>query len=197
MFKYLLRLVTLSFIFLTVAFYQESAQALVEARLHYHLQSIDTDVIRPSGPSLSNLTGIGVDVIASPPIIPLAFGLRYEWLGGKKSHQTNSDRVEADINRLSALVSYRLIDSLILLGLIGTFGIHEEGTTVVTTRGGSPQKFKGDIKNSYSIGVEGGVKLLSYSLGAELGFSKLVDKGVRPNQKYQGAYAKVFLGFGF
>ena len=178
----------------------ESAHALVELRANYSTQIVKPDRITKRAPKLSSFGGLGIDAIVSPPLFPLAFGLRYEMWESKKS---NSDfgKVEVDITRLSALLSWRLVETLVFVGVIGTFGLSHEGKTVLTssqnTFRGDPQKFNIRINSSYSLGVEGGVQLGRYLLGAETGILSMVDRGIGPKQKYEGIYGKVHVGVNF
>ena len=180
--------------FTTILFYQESTYALLEARIHYNLQSVQSSATQSSVPRPSSLNGIGADVIVSPPLFPVSFGLRYELLGSQDS-SSDFDHVEWKVSRLSGLISYRFIDTLVFGGFIGTVGLSENIKTIVK-RNNPFQRDEGGTL-SYSIGVEGGVKLLFYSMGLELGFSHLKDKGLDPHQTYQGIYTKIHVGMGF
>ena len=168
----------------------------MEFRLHYHLQGIEPDRIQPLAPNLSYFDGIGADLIVSPPFIPVGVGLRYEALGSA-GFRDSFGRIESNFNRLSGLVSYRVLDTFIYLGLIGTIGFDVSGETTLSSKGQADQKLKVDADGSFSVGIEGGVKALICSLGAEIGYMVLEDKGVAPSQDYGGVYSKIHFSLGF
>ena len=157
------------------------------------------------GLKLSELKGLGVDGIISLPLFPLAFGLRHEALGARGHVSVKSEgnsisgdeggKVDVDLKRTAALLSWRIIDTLFFIGAIGTFGLHHEGQTQIVFDG-ETRKFKSDISHSYSLGIEAGGKLLGWLFGAEVGHFTIADKGVG-RIKYGGTYGKIHLGVDF
>ena len=71
---------------------------------------------------------------------------------------------ETKMKRVAALVNYRIIDLIAYLGVIGTVGV---STNLETQILGTTTKY--DDRLNYSIGIEGGINLGIFSVGAELG----------------------------
>lgn len=183
-------------VFLFLLFYQNPAHALIEVRLNYGGQGVKPDRLHPNVPQVSSLSGWGVDAIVSLPLYPVVFGLRYEMLQDKKEHKAFG-QIEVDFKRLSLLLGWRPIDRLFFVGAVGTLGLAHGGETRAMPREFPPQKFKSDISHSYSLGIEGGVKLTRYFVGAEMGTFSMIDKGTQSHQKYEGVYFKLHLGINF
>ncbi|MCC7405903.1 MAG: hypothetical protein IT288_16020 [Bdellovibrionales bacterium] len=172
----------------------QPASALIQIRASYGLQTVNPDQIG-SYPTLSKLTGMSADLIISPPLFPLAFGVRHEILGSEESNSYG--KLSVDVTRTSGLVSFRLLDTLIFVGAIGTIGVSHGGETKLEISGGGTTTADNDISGSYSVGVEAGVKLVGFLVGAELGYMGLTT-GKSPNeQKLDGAYTKVHVGLDF
>ena len=179
---------------LSLMAYAPKVQALVQIRANYGLQTVSPDQVG-SFPTLSKLTGFGGDLIISPPLFPLAFGIRHEIM---KAEESNSDgKFNLDLTRTSGLVSFRLIDTLIFLGAIGTVGVSHSGDQTFEVIGVGTTTTKNDISGSYSVGVEGGLKLVGFLVGAEVGYMGLKIGGSGAEQKLDGAYTKVHLGLDF
>lgn len=170
------------------------AQALIQIRASYGLQTVNPDQIG-SFPALSKLTGFSGDFIFSPPLFPLAFGLRHEIM---KAEESNSyGKLTMDLTRTSGLVSFRLIDTLIFVGAIGSVGISHGGEQKTEITGVGTTTYNNDVSGSYSVGVEAGVKLIGFLVGAEIGYLGLKVGGTGTEQKLDGAYTKVHLGLDF
>lgn len=190
-FRHALMLLTLSL------FMGSPAQALIEFRGHYGLQVSKPD-LQANLPAVSSLKGFGADVIVSPPFIPLAVGLRYETLSQEESNSYGL--VKIDYNRVALLGGLRLIDTLIFLGPIASMGVtHGGNVKVQIPKGNTVYNEKNDVNLSYSVGVEGGVKLLGLLVGAEVGYLALKIKGSGTTQdaKLDGVYTKALIGFAF
>ncbi len=170
------------------------AQAIVQVRAHYGLQTVNPDQVS-SFPAFSKLSGYGGDLIISPPLFPLAFGVRYEQMSAEESNSYG--KITMDLNRTSALLAYRLIDTLIFAGAIGTYGLNHGGEQKLDVTGVGITKVKNDVSGSYSIGVEGGVKLIGFILGAEVGYLGLNITSSSAKQKLDGVYTKLHLGYDF
>lgn len=188
-------------------FFSMNASALVEARVTYGMLASKPDLQQLSFGGMSDIPaaaanyGIGADAIVVLPIIGLGAGLRYENLGFKFS--SNGIDYKSSASRTALLVNYRLINTLLYLGPIFSYGIsHSNNITV--TYGGSTADLTPDSSSSYTIGLEGGSKIGGFLLGAELGYENfqwktLKDKNgtltTEPNLDMNGTYAKVILGF--
>ena len=168
------------------------ANGLVQFRGSYGLQTVKPDQISTL-PTYSKLTGYSADVIISPPLFPFAFGLLHEIMGTEESNDVG--KITVDVTRTSGLVSMRLIDTLIFIGAIGTVGLAHGGDLTVEVSG-LKTTTENDISGSYSLGVEGGVKLVGFLVGAEVGYMGLKLKGTT-DQKLDGAYTKVHIGYEF
>ncbi|MBK7843622.1 MAG: hypothetical protein IPJ71_08005 [Bdellovibrionales bacterium] len=179
---------------LSLMAYTPKVQALVQIRANYGLQTVSPDQVG-AFPTLSKLTGFGGDLIISPPLFPLAFGIRHEIM---KAEESNSyGKFNLDLTRTSGLISFRLIDTLIFLGAIGTIGVSHSGDQTFEVIGVGTTTTKNDISGSYSVGVEGGIKLVGFLVGAEVGYMGLKIGGSGTEQKLDGAYTKVHLGLDF
>ena len=174
---------------LIILLFTTQAMAIVQFRGHYGLgqpegyennsQSVDT-------------TGLGADVIISLPLIPIVFGLRYENLTTDETFGAIQD--EIDLNRIAILGGYRVIDTLLFVGVLGSFGIINDGE-ITRTIGGVSNTSEIDMSTSLTLAVEGGVKLNDFILGLELGYMIGEDKD--NNFEYNGTYGKALLGYEF
>ena len=172
----------------------QPAHALFQLRASYGLQTVDPDQVG-SFPTFSKLTGFSADFIFTPPLLPFGFGLRHEMLGSEESNSYG--KLEVDITRTSGLVTFRLIDTLIFVGAIGSIGISHGGETTLAISGGGTSTVDNDISGSYSLGVEAGVKLVGFLVGAEVGYMGLEIGDSSAKQKLNGAYTKVHVGLDF
>jgi hypothetical protein len=173
---------------LIISFLPLSSQALIEFRLGGGVNNFSDD-------GIDKATNLTADFIFQPPLITdLGLGLRYETMN--MDFNTTGGGGDADFDRLSFLVNYRFIDTLLYFGVISTVGIKTDYERHV---GGANVSY--DDKLNYTAGIEGGVHLGLISLGGELG--KMWAKFTPPtgstlgNQSLNSTYAKVFIGFGF
>jgi hypothetical protein len=187
--------------------YTEKAHAIIEVRASYGVDTtspadLNNNATANGVPTVGALTGFGIDAIVSPPLFPLGFGLRYESIGQTATVGANSAGV--NYTRVSALIDYRVIDTLIFLGAIGSLGLTHTNSVNFNVNGNS-QNYTGGSTSSYSVGIEGGAKLLGFMAGAEVGYQSYVNTGLTNangsalNGKLDlsGSYAKVLIGFGF
>lgn len=161
-----------------------SSQALLEIRAGYGKNMFDEDTY--SGLTLDDASGYNLDVIFEPPLLTdLGIGLRYEKMG------FDFGPGEADWTRLSALINYRIIDFIGYLGFIGTIGISND----FETKFGGATNTNFDEKLNYTIGIEGGVNLGIFSIGAEVGkmFAEIENPGA-PDIDLNSTYAKILFG---
>jgi len=192
------------------------AHALFEARLTYGLLSSKPDLgaiytgSSSEVPSIAPNYGVGVDAIFVLPAIGLGFGARYENLGFKIS--SNGLEYKSSSTRTALILNYRIINTLIFLGPIVTYGISHSNNIKWSV--GAPglsvaQNVAADISpassSSYTVGVEAGANLLGFNVGVEAGYetfkwNKMTDSnGVltsTPDLDFGGSYAKVLFGFG-
>lgn len=158
------------------------------------------------GPEMSKQDTITIDAIVKIPMIPIGFGLRHEGFTEERSAFAEDMNLKA--KRVSLLFNYRFIDTLFYAGAIGSYGISHDLTLAIPT---DPEKITSDSAKSYSIGVEGGLKLGLFRIGAELGQQSLVFDnlkaidGLVPNKNglnineidMSGMYYKLMIGVGF
>lgn len=161
-----------------------SSHALIEIRAGYGKTMFDED--NYFGAQLDDATGYNLDVIFEPPLLTdLGLGVRYE----KMSFDFGAG--EADWTRIAALINYRIIDFIGYLGVIGTVGISND----FEISGGGLTNSNFDEKLNYTIGIEGGVNLGIFSIGAEVGkmFAKVEPAGL-PDIDLNSTYAKILFG---
>lgn len=193
-------------------FTAERAQAIAEVRAHYGLAKGSPDAYNKGyfdfqdGPKLEEQKVLGADALIMLPAFPLGFGLRFEGMEEKRSQF--GQKVQMDLARLAVLVNYRLIDTLFFAGPIASYGINHRLEFAIPTE---PEKISSDSSSSYSIGIEGGVKLLLARIGAEVGYQSLKFKSLKeldgtPWDKnglaigeidLSGVYYKLLVGVGF
>lgn len=184
------------------------ARDLFEARVSYGLLNANPnmDSLCPScatsAPSVTPAYGLGADGILTLPLpfIP-GIGLRYEnmELSTSKSGQDH----KANFSRTALLLNWRPIDNLIFVGPVLTYGLSHSTAFDVTEFGVKKASFSSDSVKSYSVGLEAGVKLIGFSVGAELGYQDFRwddatdSTGNAPKQdiNMSGTYGKFILGF--
>ncbi|MGE0632883.1 MAG: hypothetical protein AB7O96_10765 [Pseudobdellovibrionaceae bacterium] len=180
--------------------------ALIDLRLTYGINTVNanlSDLGAGDEPKPVPLTGLGGDFIFSPPLVPLGFGIRYEKMGAKAASDDFS--VQMDMTRTAAIVNFRIIDTLIMVGPIFTFGLNHPNTFEVKNGSTTLAKFESKKASSYSAGLEVGLKV-PFLLGIELGYMSMTAKdaenkttptAAKEDIDLSGGYTKVFLGFGF
>lgn len=180
------------FIFVVIALLLPlSSQALVEARVGYGIPTFDDSY---SGMDLKSGKALNLDVIFEPPMITdLGFGLRYETLSFDFD-SGGTTVAEAKMDRIAALVNYRIIDLIAYLGVIGTVGFSNN----FETESGGTTTTDYDEKLNFSIGLEGGVNLGIFSVGGEVGklFATVKSPG-NPDISLDSTYVKVLVGLDF
>ena len=177
-------------IFITILpflFLSWPAQALLEVAVGYGGHS-PTDTSQGDA-SLKIMHGWNIDAIGEIPMVPVGLGLRYETMG-MALNQLAQNSSTTRLNRLSALVNYRLIDMIAYLGFIGTLGLSSK------IRGKIFDTMELDYRSpwNFSLGLEGGVNFGFLGLGGELGynFAKYKsEKSVPTTLDMNGLYFKV------
>ncbi|HEX7672970.1 MAG TPA: hypothetical protein VF412_02295 [Bdellovibrio sp.] len=188
----------------------QEANALVDLRLNYGLLVSNTDLnaLCPtcggSIPSIVPTYGLGGDIVVNLPI-PLVpgFGLRYENLGLTASG--NGIDFKASSSRTSLLLNYHLIDTLIYLGPIATYGLSHSVSMKATQNGTDQADFGGGSQTSFSLGLEGGVHLAEFIVGGEVGYLDYRWKNAKDSTgnagtqdiNLSGAYLKFAVGYSF
>lgn len=188
-------------------FVSTTAHALVEARLTYGLLMSKPDYAplytgALTLPGAAANYGVGVDALAFIPLTGWGFGVRYENMGATAS--AGGLEFKSTATRTSVLVAYRIIDTIIHLGPIFSYGLsHTNGMKVGDGTLGFD--WKPGSSSSYSVGLEAGLGLGLFLLGAEAGYQNMKWNSMKdgtgtsantPNTDMSGTYAKVFFGFG-
>ncbi len=201
------RLLLFVFTIMTGSLLSVPAHAVFEARLTYGLLASKPDLGplfpgQSSLPAIAPTYGLGADVIISPPLFPVGFGVRYENMGVNASQ--SGLEFKANYTRTALLLNYRLIDTLIFLGPIASYGLSHSGEIKAITNSVETANLSSTKISSYSIGLEAGVKLIGFHVGAEAGYEdfrwkeahdktgNLADQDINMS----GSYVKVLLGFG-
>lgn len=184
------------------------ARDLFEARVSYGMLNANPNMdslctsCATSAPSVTPAYGLGADGILTLPLpfVP-GLGLRYEnmELSTTKSGQDH----KANFSRTALLLNWRPIDNLIFAGPVLTYGLSHSTDYKVTEFGVQKASFSAGSAKSYSVGLEAGVKLIGFSVGAELGYQDFRwgdatdSTGNAPKQdiNMSGTYGKFILGF--
>ena len=189
-----------------------SSYALFEARITYgpYLTSGDpvSDICSGNAactgtlPSKLPLPFTGADVLVKIPLIPFGFGLRYEKLTASGS--SSNMQADATFNRTAVLINYRLIDTIISVGPILSYGLTHSGSLSMSLNGNKILDYTASSGESYSLGIEAGIKpliVIPLKIGAEAGITQFKYKnvtdsigGAAKNIDLGGNYIKVFLG---
>lgn len=183
------------------------AWSLVEARLTYGALASNpnlSDVYTGTNaiPSATLNYGLGGDFIFSPPLTSLGFGMRYENLGLKLSG--NGLDFDSSLTRTAVIVNYRIINTLLFVGPIFTYGLSHTNSMKISVNGNQISNFSSSSPSSWSAGVEAGAKLVGIMVGAEAGYQSLLLKDATDsmgavsgskNIDLSGSYLKLIVGF--
>jgi hypothetical protein len=177
--------------FVALFFVSLNAQALFELRAGYGVQTPADDQVGAN--TLTSMGGFNLDAIVELPMVPVGLGLRYENLGSDLEFFGQAV-ASSTFERTSLIVNYRIIDLFLYFGLIGTLGLVNDYTAEFTGLG----ETKWDADLTYSVGVEGGVSLGLFMVGAELGYMAAnLEANNQPDVDVSGIYAKALVGVGF
>lgn len=180
---------------------------LLELRVGAGINSASDDAfekevndIGNNGISTDDFENFNADIFFNIPAFPIGVGLRQEWLNLDES--SNGDSLEVEVSNTSLLVDLRLIDTVFYVGPIVAIGIPT--ADIDFSDGGSHIKDSVDGSNpSYAAGVEAGVHLGSFIVGAEVGYQSIelessdTAGGVSGKFDLSGTYGKVMLGLSF
>lgn len=163
-----------------------------------------TELSSPPEPVSS--TGLGADAILTLPLplIP-GIGVRYENLG--YTSKKGENEVKGNFSRTAALVNWRLLNNVIFLGPIFTYGTSHSNKTKVT-KGSVETEWVSPSVSSFQAGLEGGFNIINMTVGAEVGYHVLKFKDARAQPDnlsdeltikktidMSGTYFKLMLGF--
>jgi hypothetical protein len=151
------------------------AHALLEARAFAGFglanAASTNEVLNNAGiPSILAIGLSGIDACIRIPGTKLGLGARYDWQGVKVSASGGSgNEYEVSVKRLSALVSYRFIDRLGYIGVIGTYGITHSPWAYLR-QSGTVTNYDSGQSSSTSAAFEAGMTIKFFTFGAEAGF---------------------------
>ncbi|UOF01152.1 hypothetical protein [Bdellovibrio reynosensis] len=201
------RILRFSVLALSLLAFSKPAVALVEARVSYGLLATTADLgplcptCTADAPAIVPTIGLGADVIVTLPV-PLVpgIGLRYEKMG--LSASSNGVEFDAEYTRTAILFNWRPIDTILYLGPIFSYGISHSTSLKAVENGTTRADFSADSVTSYSAGLEAGIKLIGFQVGAELGYMDFQWKdakdkaGNAPIQdiNMSGTYTKILVG---
>ena len=188
-----------------------SAHALIEVKGGYSQFSVNPSSLNSAfaaAPAITQLQAFSVDVMGHVPLMPVGLGVRYEGL--KRSEGSGTNGSEIDWKRTSILVNKRFIDTLVYLGPIITVSVASD-FKYRSTIAGVAMDYKTDSQLTATAGVEAGLKLLIFRLGAEVGYlyapmgelktaagtPVLDSSGQKLKFDMSGTYVRILAGFGF
>ncbi len=188
-----------------------AAQALIEVKGGYSQFAVNPSALNSAfaaAPAITQLQALSIDVIGNVPLMPVGLGVRYEGLKRNEGAGTNGS--EVDWKRTSILVNKRFIDTLVYLGPIITISVASD-FKYRSTIAGVATDYKTDSQLTATVGVEAGLKLLIFRIGAEAGYlyapmgelktaagtPVLDSSGQKLKFDMSGTYVRILAGFGF
>lgn len=193
--------------------YGGQAFGLLEVRGTYGMNLINPEALSTQMPAFSDLTGFGVDAIVSLPVFPIGIGVRGERLTSTKSATVQGyyASLNTTLSRLALLVNFRIINTGIYLGALGTLGFLHNATYSHNSDlfGGASGDLASNSASTTSVGIEGGLHLMDLILGGEIGYmmgsSRTFEKdgvlltfgGKAVELTYNGPYLKAHVGYDF
>jgi len=163
---------------LLMMFTSHQAFAGFELRLNYGMLAApksfntETEKLVAGYPAMGAVGDMGVDALYVLPVMPLVVGLRYESMSAKASGTIGGSPYDTKFTgtRASLLGGYRFLNTLGFLGVLAHVGVSSTGK-YSSTQAGVTDDNKATIAPSYGLGLEGGVKLMMFLVGAEVGYT--------------------------
>lgn len=197
---------------LVATLFSSVSHALVEVRVTYggiksddFVKNVCDGYCTTDIPAFIPLAGAGADIIVSPPLTDFGFGVRYEKF--EISAETPNLKAEAKLERIAALLNYRLINTIIHFGPIFTYGLSQSAHLMVIENSNPRINFEVSKIESATAGLELGVKpllVVPLSFGLEGGYQylNLIDakdtvNNVTKSLDLSGIYIKAFIGLDF
>lgn len=194
-------------LFITSLILSAPAHALIDARLSYGLLASGANLsalctnCTAAVPAVVPTYGLGADLLVTLPLplIP-GVGLRYENMGLTAS--SSGIDVKAEFTRTALILNWRPLNNFIYLGPIFTYGLSHSTSLKITEGGVTRSDFSSSSVSSYSAGLEAGVSLLGFTVGAEAGYLDMKWKDAKDatgnlstqDINMSGTYAKILLG---
>lgn len=150
---------------------------------------------------VNDMSGMHIEALFNPPILPLGVGLRLEQYGDGDETRAGSNDLDYDVNytRYSAVANWRLLDNVVYLGPIATLGLHR-GSVTTAIDGIETESDLSAHGPSGTLGAEVGVKIRKFMFGVEGGYQYLeLAKGDRVlnDVDLSGAYIRLHAGIRF
>jgi hypothetical protein len=136
--------------------------------------------INDAGISTTNVVGVGgYDGIFRLPGTNLGLGARYDWQGVKMSAAGGSgNEFEISVKRVSALISYRFVDRLGYIGIVGLYGVTHTPWAYLK-QSGTVTSYDSGQSSSLSGAFEGGMTVGFITFGAEIGFQSYLVRDLK------------------
>lgn len=185
-----------------------TSQALVELKAGYGIlassgslnsfySGSDSDI-----PSAVPTAGLTLDGVIKIPFVGIGAGIRNESM--KIDYDSSILGVSSTMNRTALILNYRLLDTIVYLGPIMTYGLNHSNSIKLKSGGSTQYSISSSKVSSYSLGLEVGATLLGILVGAEAGTHSMkyndAKDSLHPSQIHDmdmsGPYAKLFIGFG-
>lgn len=153
---------------------------------------------------IDSVSTLHLDLLAKIPVIPFGFGARIE-RGGADDNATDGSNngVEYDFEytRYAVLANWRIINTKVFLGPIASLGFHSgEVETLFMGNTSSSSDLDGDGPSA-TLGVEGGLMLRKFLLGAEGGYQYMKFEGTGDSAgrdaDFSGLYIRLMAGYRF
>ncbi|MGE3975699.1 MAG: hypothetical protein AB7F59_14325 [Bdellovibrionales bacterium] len=179
-----------AFLFLVPFLFTHQALALIEVRGTAGGAIIDSTHLNSTLTThgIPNVYAIGVyggDVLFTPPVIPLAFGIRYDYFNIRVGDD-NSNNVAIRQTRFAALASLRFFESLgTFVGLIGSLGFSHQSHLKMRVSQVDTVYDQATVESS-SGGLEIGFRIMPFLIGLEFGFQSYLAKDVKNSSNQQG-----------
>lgn len=189
-------------------FFTQPSMALFEVRAGYGALSSNPDISSFYSGATSNIpsaapnAGLTLDAVFNIPFVGLGAGIRSENM--KISYDSSALGIENELKRNALIINYRILNTLIYLGPIFTYGLSHSNGLKLTSGSSTLADVSSSKVTSYSLGLEAGASLLGLMVGAEVGTMQMkyqdAKDSVNPSEIHDlnmsGPYAKVFIGFG-
>jgi hypothetical protein len=196
-----------SLVSLMILFFAQPSMALFEVRAGYGILSSKPDLTGFYTGSSSNVptaapnAGLTLDALVTIPLVGLGAGLRMENMNIK--YESDVMTIQNQLTRNALIVNYRLINTLVYLGPIFTYGISHTNKIKMSSGGTDLSSISSSKVSSYTLGLEAGASLLGLMVGAEAGTMMMNYKDATDsitaaihNLDMSGNYVKLFIGFG-
>ncbi len=193
-------------VFVLMGTVQAAQAGILEVRGGYGINSANpnkfedrVNEISAANLDADNFDNYNLDIFFDLPVIPFGVGLRHEWI--KQDQSSGGSEWDIDAKNISVLVDWRLLDTLVYVGPIVGIGYPTAEVDFKTAGVESSDKIKSG-QPSYSIGLEAGVKLSKFIVGAEAGYSSVKfdqtsTQNVKTRVDLTGFYGKIMAGLTF